>query len=90
VGLSLRRKGEGDYNDVWENTGYDANRDKQFLSGVVEHTQLIYVKAVYPLGDVGDFNVRFGVGPIQNAKNVAGHNKVHPEGAVELRYRFGD
>lgn len=90
IGYSIRRKGEGEFGDTWESDGYDATKDKQFLAGVVEQTQLWFAKAAYPIGDSGELNVRFGAGPIRNAKNVAGYDKIHPEGSVELRYRFGD
>jgi hypothetical protein len=89
VGLSLRRKGAGKFGDVWEKEGYDATRDRQFLSGVVEHTQVLFANAEYPITDAGELHVRFGVGPIQNAKNISGYNKLHPEGAIEFRYQLG-
>ncbi|HHT28479.1 MAG TPA: hypothetical protein GXZ82_14750 [Firmicutes bacterium] len=88
ISLALRRKGEGNFGDSWEHDGYDAHRDKQFLSGIVEYTQALYGTASYQLGPNWTMHAQWGGGPMQNAKNKAGYNKIHSEGYLEIRYHL--
>ncbi len=88
VGLVLRRHGEGRLGDVWEPGGVDAAKQKEFLAGVVESSQLIYAAGTYPLWRGARLDARFGIGPVQNAKNKAGYNKVAPDGAIGISWQF--
>ncbi len=88
TGLVIRRQGEGRMGDIWERAGYDESVKKAFLAGVVEHSQLIYATAEYSLWQGAHMQVRFGFGPVQNAKNKPGYNKVAPDGLLFINWQF--
>lgn len=87
-GLILRRQGEGRMGDIWERIGYDDSVKKTFLAGVVEYSQQVYATAVYPLWQGGQMQLRFGFGPVQNAKNQLGFNKIAPDGMLTINWQF--
>jgi len=88
VGLIIRRHGEGRIGDTWEKDGYEKTKDNSFLTGVVESAQLIYTSATYQLLPNVELSARFGVGPVQNAKNRKGYNKVTAIGFVDIKYHM--
>lgn len=67
VSVEWRRRGAGRVGETWEDHGYAWGKEREFLSGVVEHAVLAGISA-----RLGAFHVRLEAGPILQVANRPG------------------